>query len=82
MRRAVETLMDRLTDACDAGGADWGIRLDGGFEYAWSAEVRVTPEPNAEGKPDRSFVYYAAGGATADDVAEQALRAALQEVLP
>jgi len=61
-------------------GGDWGIRLECASETAWSAEVRLTRFPNVRAAPDRSVVFYSAGGSTADDAAAAACKAALSEV--
>ena len=72
--------MDRLSDTTTAKHGDWSAILEVGLESAWSAEVRVTQFPNVMGAPDRSSVFYQAGGATGDDAFGVALRAAIAEV--
>jgi hypothetical protein len=72
-----EWCLDRLDRLCRARGFDWGARADIAMDCAWAAEVRVTPDPNHRGRPDRSVVTYSAGGATA----ETAVRRAAAEML-
>ena len=80
MRRGTETLLRRLDEAVEARGGAWSVDLDVAAECAWSASVRVTQYPNVRGAPDRSAVYYQAGGGEAEDALGPALRAALADV--
>jgi len=72
-----ERFLDRLDKLCRVRGFDWGVRADTATDCAWAAEVRVTPDPNHHGRPDRSVVTYSAGGGTA----ETAVRRAAAEML-
>jgi len=67
-----EAVLHRLDASCRLRGFDWGARADTAMDCAWSAEVRVTPQPNHPGRPDRSVVTYSAGGATADGAVRRA----------
>lgn len=67
--------LDNMTTPC---GAEWHMKLVAASECYWSAEVRITPFPNANGC-DRSLVSYITGGHDALDVA--VLAAADAEVL-
>lgn len=42
-------------------GFDWGIKLETAAECAWSAEIRITPDPNHHGTADISTVIFMAG---------------------
>lgn len=66
------SILDDLAEICDDLGYDYGVRAETASECAWAAEVRVTQQPNLEGRPDRSYVTYAVGGASADHVIDQA----------
>lgn len=72
--------LDRLDDLVADKGGDWGIRLEGGLEYAWSAELRLTRHPNAPDGPDRSVVLFAVGGQDPDDAIAKVIDHALAEV--
>jgi hypothetical protein len=54
---------ERLAELHEVSGADFGIKLETGAHYGWSAEVRVTPKPHAPQVSDRSYVTYRAGPA-------------------
>jgi hypothetical protein len=64
-----EMAMDAM---CRDHGWEWGLDIDTGTACAWSAELRVTLNPNSPDGPDRSLVTFATGGA---DPAEVAVRA-------
>lgn len=64
---------DVLDAAARQRGAEWGLRCEVGTDCAWSAEARWTPEPNRKGRPDRSYVTFAAGGLSADHAADRAV---------
>ena len=68
-----EQVAERLSELAEANGWDWAIKLEVAHQCMWSAEIRLTLEPNTPG-PDRSFVVYAVGGGTADEVLEKAFR--------
>jgi hypothetical protein len=70
-------LIGELDDAVEQHGIDYGVRLEVAHECAWSAEVRLTPEPNRRDGPDRSLVTFAVGAATAEDATARAVRDAL-----
>ena len=53
-------------------GWDWSLKLVTGHLSCWSAELRVTPEPNRDDGPDTSLVWYAGGYDSADMAAEAA----------
>jgi hypothetical protein len=70
---AVITSEERLDAFCSAHGYDWGIRCDVDAMSCWSAEVRVTRQPNRADGPDRSLVTYAVAGAEPAEVIEEAV---------
>lgn len=59
--------LDDLMDHYAAQEAHAAIELAYGSNYAWSAELRVTLEPNQDGRPDRSVVFFSAGGCCAEE---------------
>ena len=73
--------LDELAEAVAEMGGYWSARLETGHDCAWSAEVRVTRFPNVKDEPDRSVVFFSAGGAEGTDALAEAARAALDEVL-
>jgi len=46
---------------CKLIKGDWYIKLDVCNESAWSAELRITPKPNATEGPDVSTTLYLCG---------------------
>jgi hypothetical protein len=80
VRRSTEALITRLDEAVTADGGDWSAKLDVGTDSAWAAEVRITPDPNVRDQPDRSTVFFQAGGGVAEDALDPALRAAIADV--
>lgn len=40
---------------------DWGLKLEIAHECAWSAELRVTLNPNDSDGPDHSYVTFSTG---------------------
>lgn len=62
-----------LEDLCEKRGWDLGIKVETGTECAWSAEVRVTQQPNQHGTSDRSLVTFTGGGFDADDALAPAI---------
>jgi hypothetical protein len=74
-----EALLEVLGAFAERGG-DYGLRLEGGAEYAWSLEVRLTPTPNVRDGPDVSTVLFFAGGASAADIMREALPAVRSHV--
>ena len=80
MKKATERLIDRLDQAVAAGDGDWSVQIDGGYQCAWSAMVRVTEYPNVRDATDRSIVHFQSGGDTPEDALNPALVAAIHEV--
>lgn len=67
--------LDTLLEVSATQGFDIRVKLDIASECCWACEFSYTPKPNAEDAPDRSFVLYAAGGATPGDVLARCLEA-------
>lgn len=63
-----------LSDLCGDLGWDYGMRLEVSGRCCWSCEIRLTRAPNTPG-PDRSVVFFSAGGASCDQVAGEAYAA-------
>lgn len=72
-------MLDQLADLCQANGWDYGLVLESSYETAWSASLRLTKQPNAWRDVDRSQLYFAAGGQTAEEVAQRVLQACLAD---
>ena len=73
----MEHTIEALTDLAAEHGADWDLEIDTAHECSWACRVRITPKPNDHGRPDRSFVTYATGGVTPEQVAGEAVGDAL-----
>lgn len=75
--RNLENLIRALSRDAEEEGFEYGVRLEVGYSYAWSCEVRITPHSTIDGKPDRSLTTFSAGGSSARDAAEKAIVDAL-----
>ena len=62
----------RLTVLAAKVKADWSLTLGVAVQCCWSAELRWTPRPGRPDGPDRSIVFFSAGGESADDAATAA----------
>jgi hypothetical protein len=62
-----------LAELHEETGWDFAIRVETGAHSAWSAEIRVTPEPGRRDGSDRSVVLFATGGLSPGDVLGEAL---------
>lgn len=62
-----------LAELHEETGWDFAVRVETGAHSAWSAEIRVTPDPHRPDGPDRSVVLYATGGLSPGDVLGEAL---------
>jgi hypothetical protein len=56
-------------------GYDWSLRCETAHHCMWSAELRITPEPNSPGA-DVSTVFFVGGGGDPLSPAVEALEAA------
>jgi len=66
--------LDALIDAEWAAGREVAVKVETMSECAWWGELRFTPVPNrGDERPDRSFVLYATGGGSPEDVVERLL---------
>lgn len=70
----LDSVIRRLDGLAKTRGVDYGLRLEIANECCWSAELRITPNPNRPDGPDRSYVSYAVGGDTPDTIASKAFR--------
>lgn len=62
-----------ISAVCAVHGWEYALKIEVASECAWSAELRITKEPNRQDGPDRSLVVFAAAGATAEDVVREAV---------
>ena len=68
----------KLDDFCTPRGFEYGVKIEIASECCWSAEVRMTPQPNTSGRPDFSYVFYAGGGSDAVDVLQECVNEAIR----
>jgi hypothetical protein len=66
--------LDRLIEDEQENGAEIAVHLSIETETMWAGELRYTPQPNKPNGPDRSFVFYAVGGNTAEEIIRRLLR--------
>lgn len=67
---SADALVTLLGDAAVGAGLDWSVTIETAHECAWSIEVRITPEPNAEGA-DVSTVFFRGGMKGPDECASE-----------
>jgi hypothetical protein len=63
---------EKLTRLHVKTGWDFAVRIETGAHSAWSAEIRVTPDPYREDGPDRSVLIFATGGMSPEAVLAEA----------
>ena len=61
-------LVNQLLEREFENGAEIAFKLDVATECMWAGELRYTPNPNNPNGPDRSFVFYAVGGESPEEI--------------
>lgn len=72
--------IDAFDDLCTEHGWDWELTLTVGTDAWWSAQLRVTEQPNNPSGPDRSRLWYATAGDSTQRVVASVIKAARHDL--